>query len=316
MRRYRLLAASLLLWPLLAQAGDIVVSVPVESGAAPAVVVPVAPGSRGRSQAPQASAGIGSRVFSSFHRGLNSMSSRGEVSDAAGFVPDREAGQLLSDAHKMTTRVVRVRPDAGPFKTAVVKTASADKIRRELFARRVLKSYPGFQGVLEAADGVGYRTGLFWQKGVLLLEDRPAKHALVLTAKQSAALAVLLYGLGVDDLNSDGVRLGDDGRILLHDFEGALTPLRPDMGPNSLTFPMSHVSDRRVNKMQDYLPQIDAWKQWLASPAARTQLMADLRASGFSEREARQALETMDSNAALMPDLIAKDVQYANQHQR
>lgn len=304
----RSLLIALLLLPVPSRAAD-PRAVGVGVGFEAPAVAPVAPGLSATGAAGEYGGGgnlLGRRLR------LNALEPRRRVHAALGFAPEREAGRLLSLPTKTDTRVVRIQtPDGGS--TLVVKTASAEVVRRELFTRRILAEFEGFRKNLESPPGVGFRTGWFGENGVLVQEDQPSDHETAPNTAQRAALAVLSYGLGLDDFDSDGVRKGTSGRLRALDFQSALKPLRPNMGPTPLAATMLHVSKEFLNRGDDHRPLVRAWRAWLVQPGTRRVLLDHLAASGFSHRQAARALAVMHHNASLMESQLAMDVAHANQ---
>ncbi len=233
----------------------------------------------------------------------NSVRPKRELVDNLGFDPGRRDGALLSDAHKTNVRVLRVLPDI------VVKHAETGAIQRELFARNVIAAFPLFSEQFETLDGAAYRRG--FGRSALVMRAAQLRHNLDLTLGEKAALAALHYGLGIGDLNGNGVvRASGHGKTVLLDFEHALTPLREDMKGDELTHPMPHAGGGYYHDMADYRPAIAQWRRIVETRQPRLREL--LARSGFSRGESDAAMRTLERNAALMETIIERSVAWIN----
>lgn len=273
-----------------------------------ALALAVAPLSRG-AETRRAPSAVGlPAVFS------NVMTARRDLVSGLGFDPVKLHGVRLNAPDEPQVLVQRVLAPAGaaPVASLVVKTAPYEAITRELFARRVIDSFPFFSERFEASRSAGVPLGWFDGRAALVSEDLEASRAGELPLAERGPLAALTYGLGISDLNEEGILRVPGRRTVLNDLEGALTPLREDMVPGSLNDPMLHLSYHHLNDLRDYLPAAQSWRAVMGSSAGRTAVEEMLRLAGLSPRQVRKSMETLSVNAALMISRLTLDLAHVN----
>jgi diguanylate cyclase (GGDEF)-like protein len=247
----------------------------------------------------------------------NTFKTRAEVVGLLGYDPAAQPGSLLSSPEKYGSWVARVQP-AGK-EARVVKIALEETVVNEMAMRGVLDSFELFSENLRAPRAVAYRR--WFRSPVMVMEDVPNRSPTLdgrnLPIPQKAALAMFALTFGIHDLNPGAFLDVGWKRTTLADFERART--RTSVGSDrrvGVLGEMAWVGQYHLNDYADYKPAFDRWRATFARPAGQKELAAILRRAGVPEARIARDLAMFAENVKRLPQVLAKDIEYANREFR
>ncbi len=241
-----------------------------------------------------------------------------ELGRRVGYDPFGSAPRTMlhtDDPGKLNTQVFSVEPPGKPRR--VVKIASRDIIRKEIALRRIVRRFFGkyFDTPRSLAKDAGWDSAIVMEHA----GGGPSYAREVLSLEQRVAFAVLARTFGLGDVNEGNVLYPPTGLPMLIDFEVALHPVTPVLSripDEGIVREMPWVSRRSLNRIEDYLPGIAAWREAFLGEAAQRAVRADIRAAGYSEAEADAYMAMLRANAGRLEWVLQADLEFANQFVR